>query len=103
MNSVNISDLEPRINPHGVGARLLMASPQLKSVHLTFKPGDTITPHASDIPAYFYVLDGSGVVTIGDETKEVSAGCFIESPAGLAHGWENNSLSSLKLLVFKPS
>ena len=50
---------------------------------------------------FFYVLEGSGVVEIGDEKKEVGPNTLIESPAKILHCWYNESNENLRVLVIK--
>jgi quercetin dioxygenase-like cupin family protein len=46
------------------------------------------------------VLEGSAVVTVGSETREVRAGEIALCPAGSQHGVANRSGARAALLVF---
>jgi len=50
---------------------------------------------------FFYVLEGKGIVEIGDEKKEVGSDTLIESPAKILHCWYNESNEILRILVVK--
>jgi mannose-6-phosphate isomerase-like protein (cupin superfamily) len=50
---------------------------------------------------FFYVLEGTGIVEIGDEKKEVKKDTSIDSPAKMAHCWYNESNEILRVLVVK--
>ncbi len=96
-----VSEVEQKVNPHGVEARQLYSNGQGMVMHLTLNPGDIIPPHPSSMGACFLVLEGNGIVTIGDEKSEAGPGTVIESPPGTPHGWHNNTGGSLKIVVFK--
>ena len=51
--------------------------------------------------AIFFVLEGTGVVEVGDEKEEVGANTLIDSPAKIPHCWYNESDSTLRVLVVK--
>lgn len=99
----NVSEITGKINPHGVEARPLFQSDRAVIMHLTLKPGDVIAPHPSPAGTCFFVLEGEGTVIIGSEKQDVRAGTVIECPPGQAHGWENRSPGTLKIIVFKLS
>lgn len=88
-------------NPHGVEARKIYQNEYLLMVHLSLKPGDIVTRHAAPIDVCFLVLEGKGIVEIGEESKEVEANTLIESPANVDHGWRNESDDVLRILVLK--
>lgn len=50
---------------------------------------------------FFYVIEGRGVVEIGDEKKEVGHDTLIESSAKIPHCWYNESDSIFRVLVVK--
>ncbi len=70
-------------------------------VHLSLQPGDTIAKHAAPLDVCFLVLEGKGIVEIGEECKEVEANTLIERPANCGHGWKNESEAILRVVVIK--
>jgi mannose-6-phosphate isomerase-like protein (cupin superfamily) len=46
-------------------------------------------------------LEGTGIVEIGNEKKEVSKDTYINSPAKIPHCWYNESNEILIVLVIK--
>lgn len=46
----------------------------------------------------FYMLDGSPIVKIGDEQREVSTGSFVWIPRGTPHAFANSSGAPTRLL-----
>ncbi len=49
----------------------------------------------------FYILDGEGVVEIGNETKKVKKDELIFSPAKIPHRLLNESKNNFRFLVIK--
>ena len=63
-------------------------------------PGQTQKIHAHDGAAKFYfVLEGSGRFTVGDEEQDAAAGSLIVAPSGIPHGVTNNGSERLSILV----
>jgi mannose-6-phosphate isomerase-like protein (cupin superfamily) len=48
---------------------------------------------------FYFVLEGTGRFTIGDEEREAVTGTFVIAPAGVPHGVTNTSGERLSLLV----
>jgi len=49
----------------------------------------------------FYVLEGKGIVEIGNEKQEVGPDTLIDSPAKIPHCWYNKGNEILRFLVIK--
>ncbi len=101
MNAIEIKDVAINPNPHGVETRRFHENEHVQAVHITLKPGEKLKKHITSVDVFFYVLEGSGIVEIGDEKKKVSKDTFIDSPANIAHCWYNESNEILKVLVVK--
>ena len=55
-----------------------------------FEPGQEHAPHAHEGQDKLYVvLEGTGLVRIGDQTQELSAGGVAFAPAGVMHSIRN--------------
>lgn len=64
------------------------------------EPGQVQKVHAHDgADKFYFVLEGSGSFTVGDEEKEADAGMLIVAPSGMPHGVANNGSARLSLLV----
>lgn len=48
---------------------------------------------------FYYVLEGTGHFTVGEETRECAAGELILCPAGVAHGVENRGIGLVSFLT----
>ena len=64
------------------------------------EPGQTQKIHAHDgADKFYFVLEGSGKFTVGDEQSDASAGTVVIAPSGIAHGVTNAATERLSLLV----
>lgn len=64
------------------------------------KPGTTNQMHVhDDQEQVYFVLQGGGIIQVGDETAEVRAGDSIFLPAKAPHGFVNNSEKLVILLM----
>jgi quercetin dioxygenase-like cupin family protein len=88
-------------NAHGVDARNLYDRPEAMVTVITLQPGQSLKRHITPVDVAFYVLDGTGIVEIGDEKREVGEHSLIESPKDIVHCWYNESGSVLRFMVIK--
>ncbi len=95
------NEVDSQKNPHGIDARKLYDTEHAQVVHLLLKPGEKLKRHITPVDAVFYVLQGTGIVEVGDEKKEVGADTLIDSPARVPHCWYNESDEDLRVLVIK--
>ncbi|NLB68506.1 MAG: cupin domain-containing protein [Lentisphaerae bacterium] len=91
----------PMPNPHKINAALIYDTEHAQVVHITLEAGEKLFRHITPVDVFFFVLEGRGIVEIGDEKKEVEADALIESPAGIPHCWYNESDSRLRVMVVK--
>ncbi len=87
--------------PHKVDVRKLYDTKNAMAVHIKLEPGESLKKHITPVDVFFYVLEGIGIVEIGDEKNEVSKDSLIDSPAGIPHCWYNESDKTLRFLVVK--
>lgn len=88
-------------NPHHVDARKIYDTPQAVAVVITLQPGEALKKHITPVDVFFYVLEGIGVIEIGDEKKTVEKDMLVESPAKIPHRWANESKAVFRVLVVK--
>jgi quercetin dioxygenase-like cupin family protein len=103
MKVVEVKDVQSKPNPHEVDVRNISDTENAQVVHITLKPGESLKNHITPVHVVFYVLEGQGIVEIGDERKEVGADTLIESPAKIPHRWINESKGLVRILVVKTS
>lgn len=88
-------------NPHHVDARKIYDSDHAIAVVITLEPGEALKKHITPVDVFFYVLEGTGIVEIGNEKQEVSKDMLVESPARIPHTWRNESKARFRVLVVK--
>jgi mannose-6-phosphate isomerase-like protein (cupin superfamily) len=101
MNIVQIEKTPIADTPHKVDVRKLYDTENATTVHITLQPGESLKKHITPVDVFFYVLEGKGIVEIGDEKKEVGKDTLIDSPARIPHCWYNESENVLRFLVVK--
>ena len=101
MKITKVSDAPAHPNPHGVDARKLYDSEHAQAVVITLEPGQQLKKHITPVDAIFFVLQGHGIVEVGDEREEVGPDTLIDSPAKVPHCWYNEGDSTLRVLVIK--
>lgn len=80
----------------------LLASPRTSGArHLTvtrvdIEPGGSQRIHHHAAEQVYFILEGRGRMTVGEETREVSAGDCVFIPGDSPHGLENRSESPLR-------
>ncbi|MEN6611391.1 MAG: cupin domain-containing protein [Methanoregulaceae archaeon] len=88
-------------NPHHVDARKIYETQHAMAVVITLQPGESLKKHITPVDVFFYVLEGTGTVEIGDEKNTVGKDMLVESPARIPHRWINDSGSVFRVLVVK--
>ena len=88
-------------NPQGVDARAIYSHENAKVMILTLQSGESLKRHITPVDVFFYVLEGKGIVEVGDEKKEISKDTIVHSPAKIVHCWYNKSEKPLRILVAK--
>ena len=86
----------------GVTVHKLYDTEHAQVMHMQLKPGgDALKKHSTPVDVFFYVLEGEGIVEIGDEQQTVTKDMLIESPAKIPHRLMNESDSLFRFLVVK--
>jgi mannose-6-phosphate isomerase-like protein (cupin superfamily) len=102
---INRQDSKILRTPHGSEIRPLIdrtTSPltQCSLAEETLPPGRSVTPHHHEaLEEIYYILRGSGVMTIGDESREVGAGDAICIPKNNRHTLANTGSEEMKILL----
>jgi quercetin dioxygenase-like cupin family protein len=101
MKVIEMKSSPEKPNPHNVSVRLLYDTENAQAVHIELKPGEALKKHVTPVDVFFYVLEGKGIVEIGDETQEVSRDTLVESPAKIPHRFLNPGDGIFRVLVVK--
>ncbi|MCW4016553.1 MAG: cupin domain-containing protein [Candidatus Bathyarchaeota archaeon] len=101
MEITKVSETSSSKNAHGVDARPIYAHENAQVIILTLKSGESLRRHITPVDVFFYVLEGKGIVEVGDEKKEVEKDTIVHSPAKIVHCWYNQYDKPLRILVAK--
>ena len=64
------------------------------------EPGQTQNVHAHEgADKFYFVLEGRGLFTVGEDDLQAESGMLIAAPAGIKHGVTNPGSKRLTLLV----
>ncbi|NQT31427.1 MAG: cupin domain-containing protein [Deltaproteobacteria bacterium] len=96
--------VETRYTAHeGAAACMMLDSRVLEGLlffaHAVLKPGKEIETHIDPYEEVYYLLLGRGVMTVGDERQEVTAGDAIWLPYGVPHSLMNDGDEDCVILV----
>jgi|ERR1043165_6775084 mannose-6-phosphate isomerase-like protein (cupin superfamily) len=89
------------IRPEGITSYLL-ASPRTSAAeHLTttlavIPPGGEQRIHSHRPEQVYFILEGNGMMTVGDETQRVGPGDCVFIPSGQQHGLKNDGVTILR-------
>ena len=101
MNIRQLNEMEIMETAHGVDARNLYNTDDAMVTVITLKPGQALKRHITPVDVAFYVLEGTGVVEVGEEKAEVTKDSLVESPKDIVHCWYNESPEPLRFMVVK--
>ncbi len=99
MKLTHLKDAE--LVPINIAAHKLFGSDRTEVIHLCFKPGEVLEKHPNPFDLIFYVLEGKGVLEVGEESATLGADSLIEIPADEMRGWINTGSVDLRVLVIK--
>ncbi len=101
MITKKLSDADIMKNAHGVDARNLYNTDEAMITVISLKPGESLKRHVTPVDVAFYVLEGTGIVEVGEEKQEVSKDTLVQSPRDILHCWYNESTELLRFMVVK--
>lgn len=101
MKTISFKDVETVKNPHGVDARKIHENENVKVVHILLKAGESLKKHATPVDVFFYILEGEGIVEIGDEKQTVTKDTLVDSPKNIPHCLYNEGNADFRILVVK--
>ncbi len=101
MKISKVAETDSFQNAHGVEAKEIYDSSHGQVIHMSLKPGQSLKKHTTPVDVFFYILEGKGVVEIGDEKQEVERDMLIDSPKGIPHLLRNTGTGFFRFLVVK--
>ncbi len=67
------------------------------------KPGDRLNPHRHTQLEIYYIVEGTGILTIEGREETVTAGAAVFIPSDAEHGVRNESRSDLRFFYVFPA
>lgn len=101
MKLIDYNKVESSNNPHGVDVRKMHDNEYASVAHILLKAGESLKKHVTPVDVFFYVLEGEGIVEIGEEKQIVSKDMLIDSPKNIPHCLYNEGSSDFRVLVVK--
>ena len=101
MKITKVADIPTKDNPHKVDARMLYDKNSAQAVHLQLNPGESLKPHITPVDVFFFIIEGTPDVLVGEEKRKVDANSLVESPKDIVHCIYNNSDEVVRVLVVK--
>ncbi|MHA1294177.1 MAG: cupin domain-containing protein [Promethearchaeota archaeon] len=101
MKIIDVKDVPIAETPHKVDVKKLLNFKHATIVHIELKPGESLRKHKTPVDVNFYILDGEGIVEIGEEKEVVKKDQLIFSPAKIPHLLRNESTKNFRFLVIK--
>ncbi len=87
--------------PHKLDVRRLYDKDSAQVAHIKFEAGESLKPHITPVDVFFYVLEGSLDILVGEEKITVGSDSLVESPKNIVHCLYNNSNKVARVLVVK--
>lgn len=102
MQTVSVTDMIEFADKRRVRKKLL-SEPMLESELVCYAPGQGTQEHFHKLQEeIYYIIEGSGSITIGDETTRVKAGDMIFSPADTPHSISTGSERMVMIFIKGP-
>ena len=101
MKISKVAETPIKETPHKIDARMLYDRDSAQAVHIRLNPGESLKPHITPVDVFFFVIEGSPDVLVGEEKRKVEENSLVESPKDIVHCIYNNSNEIVRVLVVK--
>ena len=101
MKVTKVGDMSSFQNVHSVEAKRIYDTENAEAIHMCLAPGQSLKKHTTPVDVFFYILEGKGIVEIGEEKQEVEKDTLIDSPKGIPHLLRNSGDCTFRFLVVK--
>ena len=88
-------------NPHKIDVREMYNKESAMANIMALQPGESLKPHKTPVDVFFFIVEGTPTIHIGDESIVCEVDSLIESPAGIVHYVSNSSEAIARVLVVK--
>ena len=90
----------PRV-PFDLEAFTLHSEDKVEIVHLLLKPGEKLQAHKNPFDVIFFVLEGSGLLSVENKSIELNPNDTVKLTSDKNRAWENTGDKDLRILVIK--
>lgn len=101
MKITRLDNVDPILDIENITGKKVYDHEEAQAVVITIEPGGVLKPHKTPVDIFIYVIDGEGIFSAGNEKEKLSKNELVEIPKELPHGIENNSDSTLTVMVLK--
>lgn len=101
MKITRYQDQPIKETPHQVDVRQMYNQESAQAMLMALKPGERLKPHKTPVDVFFFILEGTPTIHIGDESEICASDSLIESPANIVHYISNESAGLARILVVK--
>lgn len=101
MEITSVDESSVKETPHEAEVKPLMSKDPAQFVHIKLEPGQSLRKHITPVDAFFFCIEGDGIVEIGEEEGEMNPGDLVFSPAKVPHLLRNPSGFIFRVLVIK--
>jgi len=101
MKITKVKEQQVEETPHKVDIRKLYDHDNAQAMHIILQPGESLKPHITPVNVFFYILEGTTDVRVGDETISLEKDWLVESPKDIVHCLSNSSGAVTRILAVK--
>jgi quercetin dioxygenase-like cupin family protein len=101
MKTIKMGEGKVLKDDSGVLAKAMYSAPEAMIVHIAVQPGGFVAPHVTPVDMEFFVIEGRGSFSLGNESVEAGEGTLLPSPRGVPHGMKNAGPGMLRVLAVK--
>ncbi len=70
MEIIRMDEVEEAQTPRKIEVRKVLKKKDVQVVYLKFKPGEELPLHTTKVDVFFYIVEGEGKITVGNETGD---------------------------------
>ena len=101
MKVIKVNEIPSLQTGWGVKGKPIIDMPEVGIINLILEPGEKVPSHKTPVDVLFQVIEGKGMVTVGEEEQVVEAGNIVVSPAQIPHALEANQTCKFSVYVIK--
>ncbi|MBE9468677.1 MAG: cupin domain-containing protein [Bacteroidetes bacterium] len=101
MKISKLPEISIKETPHKTEVKLLYDNSFAQASHIKLQAGESLKSHITPVDVFFYVLEGTPEIMVGEEKQIVHSDCLVESPKNISHCIYNNSDKIVRVLVVK--